>query len=300
MNTVEPKISILDHRIIGWYYPFMMKGLVPNSCPLAEKLRTLQKLGYDGMGTSWWELVAFRQEHGDLDQLKRLCQEVRLPLTAYGFVAEGWAFAKGQIQKNANLLAQYAVDLARAAGCQGLYLLGPFDAGDLHQAARAFRELCQYAAQFNMKVALEFVGISQQINGINAAGELIDLAGVENAGIALDSYHFFAGPSTLKHLEAFPLSKIHVVHLADAPADLSDPRFEMDRQMPGHGELPLVEFAQILLNKGFDGFWHVECIQGLDYAADFAEVAQRGLRATQDVLRKAASEPSRQALSTNP
>jgi hypothetical protein len=33
---------------------------------LENKLRTVQKLGYGGYGTSWWELVAFRQEHGDL------------------------------------------------------------------------------------------------------------------------------------------------------------------------------------------------------------------------------------------
>ena len=127
-----------------------------------------------------------------------------------------------------------------------------------------------------MKVALELVGISQQINSINAAWEFLELTGVENAGVALDSYHFFAGPSKLKDLEAFPLSKIHVVHLADGPADLSDPAFELDRQMPGEGKLPLVEFVQVLLDKGFDGFWHVECIQGRDYARIYVKELERG------------------------
>ena len=292
MTAIKPKFSILDHRIIGWYYPWIMKGLVPTSCSLENKLRTVQKLGYAGYGTSWWELVAFRQEHGDLDPLKLLCKQLQFPLSAYGFVAEGWAFAKGQTQKNAMLVAQYGLDLARAAGCDGPYLLGPFDSGDVRQAASAFRELCQYAAQFQMKVALELVGISQQINSINAAWEFLELTCVENAGVALDSYHFFAGPSKLKDLEAFPLSKIHVVHLADGPADLSDPAFELDRQMPGEGKLPLVEFVQVLLEKGFDGFWHVECIQGRDYASDFTEVAERGLRSTRSVVEAATSAVS--------
>src|SRR5262249_6121692 len=99
---------------------------------------------------------------------------------------------------------------------------------------------------------------------------------------------FFAGPSTLKDLEAFPLAKLHVVHIADGPADLSDPRFELDRRMPGEGKLPLVEFAQFLLAKGFDGPWHVECIQGEDYADDFAAVEERGLREGKGVWEGAA------------
>jgi len=269
-----------------------MKGLVPTSCPLENKIRTVQNLGYDGVGTSWWDLVSFYQERGDLKQLKLLSEEIQLPLTAFGFVAEGWAFAKEESRRNAILLGQYSLDLARRAGCQGSYLLGPFDSGDLRRAAATFRELCQYAAQFEMKVALEFVGIAQQVNCINVAWELLELAGVDNAGIALDSYHFFAGPSTLKDLESFPLSRIHVVHLADGPADLSDPAIELDRLMPGEGQLPLLEFVQVLLGKGFDGFWHVECIQGRDYASDFAEVAERGLRLTRKLLNAAATTAS--------
>ena len=85
------------------------------------------------------------------------------------------------------------------------------------------------------------------------------------------------------------------MHLADCPADLSDPALEMDRLMPGDGELPLVEFAQTLLAKGFDGFWHVERIEGGDYASDLTEVATRGLRSTRAVLDRAISARSEAA-----
>jgi sugar phosphate isomerase/epimerase len=285
----RPKISILDHRVAGWYYPSMMKGLTPSSSPLAGKVRLMRKLGFDGCGTSWWDLVSFYQERGDLSQLKDLCAALTFPLTAYGFVAEGWAFGKGSAQRNAILLAIRSLDLAHAAGCQGSYLLGPFDSGDLRAAACAFREICHYGDSLGMTVALEFAGVGAQVNSLNSSFELIEMAGAANAGIALDSYHFFAGGSTLKDLESFPLSKIQVIHLADAPADLSDPAIELDRLMPGEGELPLVEFAQILLGKGFDGYWHVECIQGMDYAASLRDVAMRGLNRTRRLLHRATS-----------
>lgn len=295
-NKVESdnlKVSILDHRIAGWYLPWMMKGLIPTSCSLENKMRTVQKLGFAGYGTSTWELISFYQERGDLAQLKPLSQELRIPLTAFGFLADGWAFSKGKSRRNAIILSQYSLDLARYSGCDGPYITGPLDTGDLHQAAGVFREMCQYAAQFGMKVALEFFGKAEQVNSLKVAGEFLELVGLDNAGVALDSYHFFAGPSTFKDLEAFPLSKIHLVHLADGPADLSDPAIELDRQMPGEGQLPLLEFVQVLMGKGFDGFWHVESIQGRDYAADFAEVAERALRSTTKLLKMATSTLSR-------
>ena len=175
--------------------------------------------------------------------------------------------------------------------------MGPFDSGDLHQAAAVFRELSQYAEQFGMRLALEFIGVSALVKGVNRAWELLDLAGVQSAGIALDSYHFFAGDSTLKDLESLPTSRILVVHLADAPADLSDPSLELDRQMPGDGQLPLVELVQVLDAKGFRGFWHVECIQGRDYATDLATVAARGLSTTRRIIERAASTPRKPAQS---
>lgn len=285
----KPKYSILDHRVIGWYYPWVMNGRVPTSSPLEAKMRLVKSLGYDGVGTSWWDLVSFYQERGDLSQLKMVSSELQLPLTAYGFVADGWAFGEGATLEHAMALAKSSLDLAHRAGCQGAYLLGPFDKGDLYRAAKRFRELCQYAEDVGMTLALEFVGVAAQISHLRAALELLELADAENGGVAIDSYHLFAGPSTLEDLQSFPASKIQVVHLADAPADLSDPSIELNRLAPGEGELPLREFVQILAGKGFDGYWHVECIKGTDYASELSEVAERNLRLTRVLVESSLS-----------
>jgi sugar phosphate isomerase/epimerase len=269
-----------------------MNGLTPTSSPLEGKMRLMKSLGYDGVGTSWWDLVSYYQERGDLSRLQTLSQELQLPLTAYGFLADGWAFSDGVALEHALALAKSSLDLAWRAGCEGAYLLGPFDSGDLRRAAGRFRELCQYADQLKMTLALEFVGISAQVNHLQIVLDLLELADMPNGGVAIDSYHLFAGPSTLAHLESFPISKIQVVHLADAPADLSDPSIELNRLMPGEGELPLKEFVQILAGKGFEGYWHVECIKGKDYASDLAEVAGRGLRFTRNLVETSLSRTS--------
>jgi hypothetical protein len=138
-----------------------------------------------------------------------------------------------------------------------------------------------------MKLALEFMGMSPDLNHVNSALELLDLADEENGGLALDSYHFFAGSSTLKDLEKVPVSRISSVHLADGSADLSDPFLEFDRMMPGEGELPLGDFIRVLTDTDFEGFWRVECIQGGDYASDLKEVAARAL----GLIRSLVGEP---------
>jgi sugar phosphate isomerase/epimerase len=286
----NPKYSILDHRIIGWYYPWIMNGLIPTSSPLESKMRLMKSLGYDGVGTSWWELVSYYQERGNLAQLQDISRELQLPLTAYGFVSEGWAFTTGPTHANAMALAKSSLDLAHAAGCRGPYLLGPFDSGDLRQAAKTFRELCQYAQHLQMTLALEFVGISAQLNHLPIVQEFLELADVPNGGVALDSYHFFAGPWAFEGLEAFPASKIQVVHIADAPADLSDPSIELNRLMPGEGQLPLQEFVRILSSKGFEGYWHLECIKGKDYASDLSEVAGPALRLLKRIVESGLSK----------
>ena len=136
-----------------------------------------------------------------------------------------------------------------------------------------------------MKLALEFMGMSPTLNSVSTAIEVVEMADVKNGGIAIDTYHFYVGPSTLQDLEKVPVSRILSVHLADGPKALT-PAVDLDRRMPGEGDLPLSEFARVLTGMGFDGYWHVECIQGSDYASSLRETAVRALRGAKSVVEK--------------
>jgi len=284
MSIAAPLYSYVDHRVAGWYYPWIMAGATPTSSPLEKKMRTVKASGYDGLGTSWWDLVCFYQERGSLDQVRQLAADLGLPLTGFTFVVEGWAFSEGAGEKNAMLLGKSSLDLAHAAGCRAPCLVAPFDKGDLRIAAKRFRELAQYADHLGLRLGLEFIGPTPQLNNIKAAWEFLDLVDVESAGMAIDSYHFFAGRSSFADLLALPLAKILAIHIADAPADLSDPAIDFHRNMPGEGELPLGDFVKTVAAKGFNGYWHLECINGDDYASEMTAVAERGLRLMKNVV----------------
>ena len=138
----KPTFSILDHRVAGWYFPWIMQGDTPTPSPLEKKVRPMKEIGYHGVGTAWWDLVAFYQERGDSSRLKAISDQLNFPWTAYTFMPEGWAFGKGDQKKNALSLAKSSLDLAHAAGCRGPTLVGPFDSGNLREAATAFRGYC--------------------------------------------------------------------------------------------------------------------------------------------------------------
>jgi sugar phosphate isomerase/epimerase len=228
--------------------------------------------------------VSFYQERGDLSQVKAISSEMGLPMTGYTFTVDNWGFSTGKARENAMLFGRTAIALAHAAGCDNAAIVGPLEKGDLRHVASAYRELCQYAATLGMKLAFELMGLATQLNSISAALELVEVANVENGGLALDTYHFFAGPSTWRDLEQLPLSSIIAVHLADGPEDLSDPSIEFNRIMPGEGELELVDFIRLVHEKGFNGFWHVECIRGADYATDLATVVKHAYDRTTEVV----------------
>src|SRR5688572_9873861 len=96
----KPKYSILDHRVMGWYVPWMMKGLKPTPSPLEQKIRLMQRLGYDGVGLNWAELVGYYQERGPLEQLRALSRELNFPFTAFSMAADGWAFGDSKARQN--------------------------------------------------------------------------------------------------------------------------------------------------------------------------------------------------------
>ena len=272
---------------MGLCFPQIMHGLVPTTVPLLEKMRLAGQMGYHGLGVAVWDLESFKEQHGDLAQIKALSQQLGLPVTEFCCIVDGWADPNQPARQQTTDRFGSAVDLAHAAGCRTVSIGVPLQSTDLAQTAAAFCRLAEYTRQLDMQLGLEFVGNARQINSVAAAWQFIESTGADNAGLIIDSFHFFAGPSRLEDLQTVPPSRIFAVHLADAPANPPDPALDADRSMPGEGQLPLVPFVAALAGQGYDGYWHLECIQPRDFADDFTQVAQRGYRAITQVVEAA-------------
>ena len=128
----------------------------------------------------------------------------------------------------------------------GAFLLGQFSANQLSDGFAAF---CLKAAQYNIRVDLEFIPMWGVAN-LNLAWRIVQASGAENAGILFDTWHFLRGDADFTALDQLPCDAITCVQLADAADSTKQMPLMEDclgyRRPPGEGDLPLGRVGKIL------------------------------------------------------
>ncbi len=134
-----------------------------------------------------------------------------------------------------------ALDLGAALGAHRLvtHIHDPDDA----RAAANLARLSALAAERNLGVGLEFMGLTPACDTLARAVRFIDLAGrPANAGIAIDCLHLVRTGGTAAEVAAVPADYFSYAQLCDGP-DLSvrgDYLAEaMNRMVPGEGVFPI-------------------------------------------------------------
>jgi sugar phosphate isomerase/epimerase len=131
-------------------------------------------------------------------------------------------------------------------------------------------------ATTGIRLAFEFLGFGDSPIGTpDAAGSAVDgLAGVD---LVLDSCHWHASGSG--PFERFPVERLAMVHLNDAPE--KDPRAieDGDRLLPGEGVIRLADLIGALRGRGYDGPWSLETFNPRYWDEDPEAVARRGAAA---------------------
>jgi sugar phosphate isomerase/epimerase len=117
--------------------------------------------------------------------------------------------------------------------------------------AKAIAAICDRAALHNLRVAIEHVPVGA-VSNFARARELVERCNRPNAGIMVDSWHFFRSGSSLDDLANCPGELIYSIQLNDA---LASPETDlnvgmMERLLPGAGELDLQGFMQALAATG--------------------------------------------------
>lgn len=150
---------------------------------------------------------------------------------------------------------------------------------DLPPDARAASELRRCAERvgaLGARLAVEFLPF-MRVGSIGAARELIERADVD-AGVLVDTWHFFHGPDGWDELEALPLARLAYVQFDDHPAlESTDLREEClhRRVFPGEGLFDLERFCASLQARGWDGLVSVEVLSRAWRGGDLEAFARR-------------------------
>jgi 2-keto-myo-inositol isomerase len=137
------------------------------------------------------------------------------------------------------------------------------------------------AARDGVRIAFEFLGFFDcPIRTPDAAADAVD--SVDGVELVLDSCHWHASGSA--SLEAYPVERLAMVHLNDAPAKQPARIEDADRVLPGDGVIALPRLVVELRARGFGGPWSLETFNPAYWEADPLEIARRGRAALERLL----------------
>lgn len=262
-----------------------LNGATIMTTPTDRHLRIARETGYDGVEVRAERLLAAPKEVAAAAAMVRpgeiwSLNGIQLQLTPEGRL------------DHARLAAEMGprLDICRRLAVAYLLVVPPRAAGaDRERAIDAMRDglaiLRDAAARDGIGVAFEFLGFGDcPIDTPELAGRVVaDLPGVD---LVLDSCHWHASGSG--SLDAFPINRLAMVHLNDAPPKPPREIEDADRLLPGRGVIRLTSLIESLRAAGYRRPWSLETFNPDYWAAPAEEIALEGRAAVARVLDEAA------------
>ena len=221
---------------------------------LGEKLEAIAAAGFDGVEIFENDLLTFGASPPEVSEMARdLGLEITLfqPFRDFEGLPEplrGRAFERAR--RKFDLMQELGTDLMLI--CSNV---SPSALGGIDRAAADFAELGEMAQRAGVRVGYEALAWGRHVSDHRDAWEIVRRADHPNVGLILDSFHTLARKIDPNTIRSIPGDKIFIVQLADAPL------IDMDllywsrhfRNMPGEGDLPVVDFMRAVAATGYAG-----------------------------------------------
>jgi 2-keto-myo-inositol isomerase len=240
-----------------------LNGATTMKADLATDIRAASAAGFDCLEIWSAKLETFLRTN-KIDDLKMLFDSAGI--TPYSINSiEHVTFRDGEGRARLRAECKSVFRLASALACPYVVVVpGRLSGGAnptqvIDESVRTLTELSSVAEAFNVSLAFEFLGQPDcSVQTLALASEIVQLADRENVGLVIDSFHFYAGGSTIESIETLDPARLFIFHINDAE-DL--PRGQLEdrhRLLPGLGILPLTEIISALRRIGYDRVVSVE------------------------------------------
>ena len=127
------------------------------------------------------------------------------------------------------------------------------------ESVRVLRELSALARPHGVRLAYEFLGFADcTVNTLAQCAAIVEKVKRGNVGLVLDTFHFFAGGSTVASIAEVNPEKIFIVHVNDVERAPRRKMHDALRLFPGKGILPLGRILRAVKAIGYRGDVSVE------------------------------------------
>jgi 4-hydroxyphenylpyruvate dioxygenase len=167
--------------------------------------------------------------------------------------------------------------------------LEPVDATALGRAVVSLKQAAQWAAGFDVRLALEFRSSARFCTSLDTALAVIAQCAEPNLGVNLDVFHFYTGPSKFHDLRLLDPRNLAHVQVCDISGMARELAADADRILPGEGDFQLEPIMAQLAAVGYAGYVSLELMNPHLWRTKASQVAELGLAALRRLM-PAASE----------
>jgi sugar phosphate isomerase/epimerase len=155
------------------------------------------------------------------------------------------------------------LELCQKLNCPTLIIVPDFpkqsDPSVYSTVERNLKVAAGIAADYNVKLALEFIQGCKLIGTLSTAKDLVRAVHHPNLGILLDLFHFWMDRSHVEDIDDLKPGELLLVHLNETrsgpPECIGG---DGDRVFPGQGRGNVAEMVRRIKATGYDGFWSLE------------------------------------------
>lgn len=252
---------------------------LPN--PFAADVADYADAGCTAMEVWLTKLETHLEQHSAAET-RRLIEDRRMTLAAASYQG-GLLLSQGEQRKahydhfrrRLDLCQQFDIPILLVAAD----FLEPIDQTSLDRAVVSLKQAAQWAAGFDVRLALEFRGQARFCSSMDTALALVAQCGEPNLGINLDVFHYYTGPSKFEDLGLLTpenLAFVQVADLAGVPRELAS---DSDRVLPGDGDFQLAPIVQHLRAMGYQGWVSLELLNPRLWQTKASQVAELGMMA---------------------
>ncbi|MFA1623249.1 bifunctional sugar phosphate isomerase/epimerase/4-hydroxyphenylpyruvate dioxygenase family protein [Rhizobium mongolense] len=226
---------------------------------LRDKLEAIAKAGFDGVEIFENDFLIFDESPRQVGKMVRdLGMEITLfqPFRDFEGMPEPLRSRTfDRAERKFDVMQEMGTDLVLV--CSNV---SPASLGGLDRAAVDFHELGERAAKRGLRVGYEALAWGRHIHDHRDAWEIVRRADHPNIGLILDSFHTLSRKIDVNSIRSIPKEKIFIIQLADAPLIDMDLLFwsRHFRNMPGEGDLPVLDFMKAVAATGYDGYLSLE------------------------------------------
>lgn len=203
-------------------------------------------------------------------------------------VEYGWMFATGEESRRLFQVFRRQCESAVALGCDHLMSATGQNDGKVADAIPHVRIAGDIAAEYGLKLSLEFNSQHPTVNCVEVMREIVNGAGRRNVGLLLDAYHLHRSGRIGRAFEDVPAEEIMYFQFSDVPAQSTvGATRPTDRLPPGRGVIPWTELFQLLAEKNYTGYLSYEAPNPAQWERPALEVVREGVEATRALLAQA-------------